>query len=164
MSAYWHKVTDNFLQIRAFSSCSGHLIIKFWLKFHTDLQALYLPFFFCETCQSSALPSENEAVRPKTIYSHYGATFPALFKMPITYDEMLWFTVIALGCLIKTSISPLCIILYLLLAGLIQEGTTLKFMLEYLHELFPNYFNFIQPWVQAYSHNIKRGIELEIIF
>lgn len=93
-------------------------ITEFWLRFHADLQCLYLPFFFCETCQSSTLPSKNEAVRRSwTIYFHYVTTFPPLFKMPIPYDGMLWFIVLASGFLSKISISSLCIMLYALPAA-----------------------------------------------
>lgn len=42
--------------------------------------------------------------------------------------------------------------LCLLLAGLTVKGTTLRFRLEYLYELFPHALNFIQQWVQAYSN------------
>lgn len=68
------------------------------LEFHADPLWLYLPFFFCETCQSSTFSSKNEAVgRPQTIYFHYVTTFPALFKMPIPYDRVLWFIVLSLS-------------------------------------------------------------------
>lgn len=110
--------TTSFKSGAFFFSLLWSFITKFCLRFHAGFQCLYLPFFFCETCQSSTLPSKNEAVgRPQTIYFHYVTTFPALFKMPIPCDGMLWFIIIAFGSLSKISISPLCIVLYALPAA-----------------------------------------------